>query len=67
MPPRKQYQKAHMPETIKEIRNRYYNGESTYRLADQYYVCRQTIWEYVKDIKDRARETRKRNITGVKV
>ena len=36
---------------ISEVRLRYEAGESTYTLADEYYCCRQTIWEYVKDIK----------------
>jgi biotin operon repressor len=47
--------KALTDEQINEVRLRYKAGESTYVLSDEYYCCRQTIWEYVKDIKDRTR------------
>jgi DNA invertase Pin-like site-specific DNA recombinase len=56
--------KAYDQQTIDEIRALYRQGISTYELADQYYCCRQTIWEYVKGIKDRSRRMDTNKLTN---
>ena len=53
MAARKDYQKALLPEQIKEVCEMYKKGYSTYYIAEKYYCCRRTIWEYVKHIKER--------------
>jgi DNA invertase Pin-like site-specific DNA recombinase len=52
--------KALTDSQIAEVRQKYTSGISTYDLAEQYYCCRQTIWEYVKDIKDRQRTSKRK-------
>jgi biotin operon repressor len=52
--------KALTESQITEVRQRYTQGESTYDMAEEYYCCRQTIWEYVKDIKDRPKTSKRK-------
>ncbi len=53
--------------TIQIIRHLYQHGASTYELADQYYVCRETIWQYVKDIKNRNKNLHKRKLSNNRI
>jgi DNA-binding NarL/FixJ family response regulator len=50
-PQQKKCKKVLTEEKIAEVRRLYRQGYSTYMLAEQYYVCRSTIWLYVKDIR----------------
>jgi len=59
--------KAYGQQTIDEIRTLYRQGFSTYELSEQYYCCRQTIWEYVKDIKERKKNRCKRKLNDERI
>lgn len=43
--------KSYSPETIAEIRTRYANGESSYKLAKEYYMSQKGLYAYVANIK----------------
>jgi DNA-binding NarL/FixJ family response regulator len=57
---------AYPPETIAEIRRRYANGESSYKLADEYYMSQKGLYAYVADIKRPQKSWRKLTDTRIR-